>query len=812
MATRTSTTETAAKDVCYHCGLDCPDRSYASGDKIFCCNGCLTVYELLEGSGLTRFYDLERTPGVQPSRSFVSDAFNYLDQDEVRKQVLDFSDGHFARVTFRIPAIHCIACVWLLENLFKLRPGIGRSQVNFPRREVSISFEEDRLPLSALTAFLAQIGYEPELRLDRIETPRPDPGRRSLALKTGVAGFAFANIMLMSLPGYFGLDSASGPAFRTFFGLMSLALALPVLVYSASDYLRAAGRYVRDRVLTIDFPIALGIAALFAQSAYDILSGAGEGYLDSFAGLVFFLLCGRWFQQKTYDAISFERDYRSYFPLSVVRKRGEEETTIPISQLAIGDRLVLRNGELIPADARLVAGEAMIDYSFVTGESDPVEKVAGDYLYAGGRQAGGLIEVETLKHVSQSYLTSLWNDAAFTKGGGVGLASLTDRVGRAFTGIVLAIASGAVLYWLFRDPAVAVRAFSSVLIVACPCALALSAPFTLGTVLRLAGRNGIFIKNGSVVERLASVRHIIFDKTGTLTQATHREVTYAGPPLTETDRRRVYSLARHSTHPHSLRISEHLAGSGYPARVSPFYETPGKGLEGRCEGADLHLGSRGWLEEQGIALPGEAGSRNARSVHLAVDGIYRGCFTVSHRYRAAAEPVIGSLARRYTMSLLSGDHEGEREAMVRLFGEGAHLRFNQTPIDKLAYVRARQERGEQVLMIGDGLNDAGALKQSDVGIAVAENVTAFAPAADAILDAGSFEKLGGLMGYARSARGIVWASFVLSFLYNVLGVGFAASGQLSPLVSAVLMPASSISIVTFATAAATAAGRRHGFR
>lgn len=805
-------TEVPEKVACFHCGLDCPDRTYALGEKIFCCNGCLTVYQLLDENGLTRFYDLEQMPGVQPRRDTAADAFNYLDQDEIRKQLLDFSDGHIARVTFRVPAIHCIACVWLLENLFKLRPGIGRSQVNFPRREVNIVFEEDQLPLSQLTAFLSQLGYEPELSLDQLETTRADPTRRSLYLKTGVAGFAFANIMFMSLPVYFGLDSMSGPAFRTFFGYLSLVLALPVLFYSASDYLRAAARYFTSRVLTIDFPIALGITALFAQSAWDILSGAGEGYLDSFAGLVFFLLCGRLFQQKTYDAISFERDYRSYFPLSVTRKQGEQETTIPLSQLEVGDRLVLRNGELIPADAQLVNGEAMIDYSFVTGESDPVEKSAGDYLYAGGRQAGGLIEVETLKKVSQSYLTSLWNNEAFSKEDDEGLSSLTDRVSRYFTGTVLAVATITVLYWLFRDHTVAVRAFSSVLIVACPCALALSAPFTLGTVLRIVGRSGIFAKNGAVIERLSGIRHIVFDKTGTLTRATHREVGYAGVPLGEAERRRVYSLARHSTHPHSVRISEYLAETEFPVRVSPFYETPGKGVEGRCEDSDLLLGSKAWLAEQGIEVPEDVNPQGLTAVYLAVDGGFKGCFTLSHQYRQAARSVIASLSGRYRLSLLSGDNAREREAMEGIFGEEAELLFGQNPIDKLGYVKARQSEGARVMMIGDGLNDAGALKQSDVGIAVAENVTAFAPAADAILDAGSFGHLGGLLGYARAARAIVWSSFIISFVYNVLGIGFAAGGHLSPLVSAILMPTSSISIVVFATTAATLAGRRRGFR
>lgn len=807
----TEETETKKRMACYHCGLDCPDRSFTKGDKVFCCNGCLTVYELLEENGLTRFYNLEKTPGVQPREAARLQEFEYLNEASVKEQMLDFSDGRFSRVTFRIPAIHCIACVWLLENLFKLRPGIGRSQVNFPRKEVSIVFEESRISLGELTSFLAGLGYEPELRLETLERKRRSPAGRALYLKIGIAGFAFANIMLMSLPVYFGLDTASGPAFRTFFGYVSLLLALPVLFYSASDYLKAAARYFRNRILTIDFPIALGIVAVFSQSAFDILTGTGGGYLDSFSGLVFFLLCGRWFQQKTYDAISFERDYKSYFPLSVTRRKEETDEVIPISQLEIGDRIVLRNSELIPADAKLVSGEAMIDYSFVTGESDPVEKAEGDYLYAGGRQTGGIIEVEIIKNVSQSYLTSLWNNEAFARDEDAGIYSLTNRVSRYFTAAVVTAAVATALFWLFKDRAIAVRAFSSVLIVACPCALALSAPFTLGTVLRLLGRNRIFAKNGFVIETLARIGHIVFDKTGTLTQSTQTGVTYHGDALAPQERRRVFSLARHSTHPHCIRISEVLSDENFPERVSPFFETPGKGIEGSFGKTEVLLGSRRWLIEKGIDMPVDVNPRKLTSVYLAVDGTFRGWFALSHTYREAVARIVPSLSEQYELSLLSGDNERELDNMRRIFGERASLHFNQTPLDKLEYIRGQQKAGVRVLMVGDGLNDAGALKQSDAGIAISEDIGTFSPASDVIMDADTFPQFENMLRYSRAALRIIWISFVISFIYNVVGIGFAASGHLSPLVSAILMPISSVSIVSFAASAATITGRKLGF-
>jgi Cu+-exporting ATPase len=220
-----------------------------------------------------------------------------------------------------LPAIHCVACVWLLENLFRLKPGIGQSRVNFARQEAIISFDPQQVELSAVAALLESIGYEPNLKLADLEGKRSSPVSRRLWLQLGVAGFVFGNTMLFSLPAYFGLDSLSGPTFRALVGWLSLGLGVPVVVYSAADFFRNSWLSFQQRRMTIDVPIAVGIAVIFLQSAAEVISGRGEGYFDSLAGLTFFLLCGRVFQQKTYDRLAFDRDYRSFFPLSVIRIR-----------------------------------------------------------------------------------------------------------------------------------------------------------------------------------------------------------------------------------------------------------------------------------------------------------------------------------------------------------------------------------------------------------------------------------------------------------------------------------------------------------
>ena len=898
---------------CFHCGEPCPDPNLTKDDKAFCCRGCLFVHDLLAESGLGQFYDLNRHPGVRVRRPTKREQWAYLDDPMLQQQLLDFTDGKVSRVTFQVPAIHCVACVWLLENLFRLQPGIGQSQVNFPRREVTITFTTERLPLSDLVALLASLGYEPVLTLGELEKRQRDPARRRQWLQVGIAGFAFGNIMLLSLPGYFGLDSFSGPLFKVLSGYLSLALAVPVLLYSASDYWRAAWVSLRQRVLTLDVPVALGLAALYAQSAYDVALGRGNSYLDSLAALVFFLLCGRVFQQKTYDRLAFDRDYKCFFPLSVTRLTAAGEASVAISNLRAGDRLRLRNGELIPADGRLLSGPARIDYSFITGEAEPVAKAPGDYLYAGGRQIGGAIEIEMVKAVSQSQLTSLWNHEAFQKERESTLNTLTNRYSRWFTRIVIAVAVGAGVFWAMGgNPGRGLRAFTSVLIVACPCALALAAPFTLGTAQRLLARRQVFVKNTLAIERMAQVEAIVFDKTGTLTAGAVDGIAFRGKSegsrqkegrelLSAAEEGWVGSVARHSTHPLAVRIAQSLAEKTSATPVEEFVETPGCGITGRVQGHEVRLGSRAWLGQCGVSTgasnphtsaaaqcsrtatpfpsaPLEEGARerspslpastpgllvgqppdmsprtSAASkvmgllsptlssrggegdspdpcpvvleagpqalsaqqgagsvVCLAIDGTLRGEFLLANTVRPETDQLLRRLAGRYELALLSGDNAKERERFRSLFGSNAALHFNQSPLDKLGFIRGLQESGRRVMMVGDGLNDAGALKQSDIGVAVVEQAGAFSPASDVILETSQVPRLSEALVLARKAMQIVCLSFGISAVYNLAGMSLAAAGILSPVICAVLMPASSISVVLFACGATQLAARRAG--
>ena len=809
------TIEQAEQTRCYHCGEQCPDLSLHIDDKYFCCQGCKVVYQMLSESDLTCYYGIEQHPGVTAREPADDARFAWLDEAEVSAKILDFADGERAKTTFHIPLMHCSACIWLLENLYKLDDGIVVSQVNFPRKELALTFNPQKTTLRRIVTLLAAIGYEPQITLNDVAGHKERDSRKSLYMKLGVAGFAMGNIMLLSLPEYLAWQMELPEHFKRFFGYLNLLLALPVLLYSSTDYFNSALTGLRQRMLTIDVPIVIGILALFFRSSYDILTGSGAGYMDSLAAFVFFLLLGRLFQQKTYETLSFERDYKSYFPVSVTRLEREGEKVISISRLQVGDILLVHNHEIIPADAVLLSDTCEIDYSFVTGEARTVGKRNGDLLFAGGRIVGQAAKIQIIKKVSQSYLTQLWNNDVFQGKKKSRLKSISDRVAQNFTLAVLFIALAAAAYWARVDYRNAVDVFTAVLVIACPCALALSIPFSLGNALRIFGRNKFYLKNSDTVERLAGIDSIVFDKTGTLTEQGEQEMHFLrldgrGDRLRDEEAELIAAVTRHSTHPLSRKIRSLLAGREQELQpVAHLTETEGSGLSGHVSGHEVRIGSASWTGA-GAELTEKIRGQNGSRVFVAIDGTVIGVFLIHQAFRSGMHEQIRHLQQQYPVQLLSGDNDSSREDFERIFGHNSVLHFNQSPEQKLNFIRSLQQDGHFVMMVGDGLNDAGALKQSDVGVAIAENTSAFSPACDGILEAGSFRHLSTFLKFARKTVHVVYISFGVSFFYNIIGLSFAVTGNLAPVVAAILMPLSSISVVAFTTLATGALAKKYG--
>lgn len=787
-----SKSETESKPICYHCGLPCIDDLVQQDDKNFCCNGCLTVYNILSKANLNAYYEKNQAPGVRPA-ALSDNRFEYLDNPEIVEKLLDYADENRAKVTLSIPQIHCASCIWLLEHLFLLDPGISRSTASLPQRKLTIFYDKKTTSLRKTIELLASLGYEPPLTLDSVKKSQPRNTNWGLYAKIGIAGFAFANIMLFSLPEYLSRSGVGDMRLSATFRYASLILSLPVLFYSASDYFKFAWIGLRKRFMNINIPLALGIGMLFIRSLYDIISGYSSGYLDSFTGLVFFLLLGRLFQQKSYERLSFDRDYRSYFPISCVKKTADSETTVPISRLRPGDRLIVRNRELVPADSILINGKASIDYSFVTGESQPQELVSGQKVYAGGRQMGGAIELDVISEVSESYLISLWSDQRISSPAKQNSIKLVNIFSKYFTAAVLAIAALAAIFWIWHDQSKAALVVTSVLVVACPCALALASPFVLGTATRIWGDNRFFVRSAEVIEELFRIDKIVFDKTGTLTKAGNQSISWQGS-FSEKDIALALSLARQSTHPAS-RIASQDTGQISLYSVAEYKEFPGKGISGKVDSHLVEIGSRNWLDKS--ATKNEK-SESGNS-YVAIDSDLKGYFKFGSDYREGLGDTLKELSASHELVVLTGDNASVSENLKSFVGEKTSIKAEQSPHDKLEYISESIKQGKRTIMVGDGLNDSGALRAATVGIAVTEDISAFAPGCDGIIAAEQLNKLDKFLNMAKRSRGVIVATFVLSLLYNTIGMGFAVSGHLSPLVSAILMPISSVSAVLLAT-------------
>lgn len=805
-----SAPKSVTRTTCYHCGEACDGRIHHE-ERTFCCEGCRQVYLLLEENGMCAYYDLDKHPGIQAKGRFTNGRFDYLDDPEVTAKLVRFSDGSQSHVLFHLPSMHCASCIWLLEHLPKIQQGIIQSRANFQRKEVLIIFDPNITGLRRIVELLAFIGYEPHISLQDEQKSAAKKSNRGQIHRIGVAGFCFGNIMMLSFPEYFSGGDIGAEGLEHVFEWLNLALALPVIGFSASEFFVSAWKGLRQRWLNIDAPIALAILVAFGRSVYEIVTQTGPGYLDSMSGIVFFMLIGRWFQQMTYDSFSFDRDYRSYFPLGVTRITETGEEDIPVSRLAKNDRIRVRNQELVPADAVLLSSEAQIDYSFVSGENTPVPKRKGELVYAGARQCGPTIELEVIRPATGSHITELWNNEVFRHDKHTE-KSFIHPWSRYFTYVLLSLALVSAVYWQINDPSKVWHVVTSILIVACPCSLLLSATFTNGNMVRIFGRNKMYLKNASVIETLGKADTIVLDKTGTITQSRSSKLRFEGMNINTIQLGLIASLARHSSHPLSRQLFSELEkiAEKTDLTVTDFAEWPGKGVEGRIEGIQVRIGSAVFVAGGAINQPA-TNDENGTRIFVSIDQQTLGSFHISNDYRSGLPEMAVDLKKMdFGLQLLSGDNDREKENLVKIFGADIDMRFRTDPQEKLMHIRALQATGKKVIMLGDGLNDAGALRQSDVGIAVSDHTGMFSPASDAILQGEQVGKLASLLRFARNGKAIVTASFILSILYNIVGLGFAVQGSLSPLIAAILMPASSISIVIFVTIVSTITARRLG--
>jgi len=779
---------------CFHCGQEIEKERISLDNKIFCCNGCKSVYEILNINDLGNFYELNKRSGIRPNDDNISQ-FDYLDTQEIFDKVTDFSEGNTSLVTFKIPVIHCSSCIWLLESLHTLNPNINYSQVNFTRKNVQISFNHNELKLSELTKFLSNLGYKPVINLETAEK-KEEFLDKTLVIKLAIAGFAFGNGMFFSYPEYAGEVMGTTDfwmdKYKPLFRFLMFLLATPVVFYSASDYFKSAWFGLKNKIVNIDVPIVLGILMLYGRSIYETLTNYGAGYFDTLCGLLFFMLLGKLFQKRTYSALSYDRDYKSFYPIAVTKVdfNGKQDNIL-LSDLKIGDRIMVRNQEIIPVDAVLINGEGNIDNSFITGESASIPKKAGDKIFAGGKQIGSALELEVIKTVNQSYLTQLWNKEAFKKYE-TGLDNLTNEISKYFTFIILAITLIAGIYWGRIDFEKMFQVVAAILIIACPCALALSAPFTFGHVMRILGRNKFYVKDTLTIEKISKIDTLVFDKTGTITHNKKSNVSFEGNDFSDFDLKNIKSLLKNSNHPLSKALYDFVEVEDEYFPVENFREIPGKGYEANVRGTKYKIGS--------AKLIGQKSKSLETAVYISRNEEFLGKFIFKNEYRDDLKTLFKSLYG-YQIHILSGDNSSEEIKLKTMIPNVTEMAFNQSPEDKLNYIKNLQDHEHKVAMFGDGLNDAGALKQSNVGIAVADDTNSFTPSSDVIMAGVKLVDFEKYLKFCKDAMTIVKITFAISFMYNIVGLGFAVTGHMSPLFAAILMPISSISVVAFTSVA-----------
>lgn len=769
-------TTSHTKAICEYCEAVCaPSETVYQNEQTFCCFGCATLYSVVHDNKELTWSD-----------SDVSIEYKQYDLPEVFDQLVDFQNEKIYKVVLQAPNIHCSSCVHLLEDLPEIHKDIHSSFVNFEQRKITVVACKD-FALSALAMLLDKLGYPPQFNVSKKSEEKQQKTQRSLLRKVAVAGFCFGNSMMFSMPHYFGLSLTGEAFFVSLFKYLNVALSVVVLAYPARDYFKTALEAIKRKKTHIDIPIVLGIVAIWGWSLYEILSGIGFGYLDSLAGLIFFLLIGKWYQNQVYSKISFERSLHDFLPLSVRRIEGNNTIWQRVDELQAGDIVSVKSGEVVPVNGTLTKGEGMVDYSFVTGESLPEQVHQNESIFIGGKQLQGAIEITLNEKQDTAKLWSAWKTPKKSVEGGGWIAQVSNY----FTPFVIITAIVAFAIWMFIDPSKALFVFSAVLIVACPCALALSTPFTFGSIVRVFGKSALFLKSSDSIEKLSEVNHIVFDKTGTLTETQKVNISAPLNTLDALEMQYIKSITHQSNHPLSSLIDNHLSQIK-PIGVDSFTEIEGSGIVAEIDGHQIRLGSELFITKRAV--------RNETAVYVEVDGDLKAIYTFHNLYKKDLQSLFRRLGKNYKLSILSGDNDGEMEGLRELYPDFEVLSFNNSPLHKKEFIEACRENGDTTLMIGDGLNDQVALNHSDIGLAVAQNVNGFYPSSDGILVAGSFNRLPELLTLSRYSSRVLKSSLAFSVFYNLIGISFAVAGSLTPIVAAILMPLSSITVVGLVTA------------
>ena len=762
-------------EVCKHCNDPIIGKPIQEDNDLFCCNGCSSVYQILNNEDFQSIV-CELDIDSQKSNAVY---FDELNNPDLERKFIKFQDKNQTLIEFHIPGIHCSSCVWLFEKLPEIDPRIIQCSVSFESRTVLIKYYHQDYPSADLAQFLRKMGYPPDLKNQGQKKYKTN---RKNIIKLGLAGFCFGNIMLFSFPDYLSMSDIP-PEFQKYFGIISAVLSIPLLFYSGWDYFEKAALSFRMKKIDINIPIALGMATIFLFSSYLVFYKNESAYFDSLSGLIFFLLLGQFFQNKLFESFKRERDIEDFFPLAVLSKTDDQWIAKGIKDLKIGDIIKIRNNEVIPCDALLINGQAKIDNSFITGESILHSPEKEELIYAGGRQEGSAIELRIQNTFDQATWTKIWEE----NGKQSQHKTIIDKLAGAFTISIIFIAIGAGILWSLDSWEKGVRVFSTVLIIACPCALALSQPITFGHLLRKLGKKGIYLKSASTIPLFTHIKHIVFDKTGTLTINRKTVNPEVFQQLNNDEVNAFFSLANESAHPYSVLISKSLSALGAQSiELENLEEIKGKGLIATYDKQNILIGSKNWMKENEIPC------ENAEGLFLAFDNKIKCLIPIDQEVRPGVNTLIGNLQKTFDIHVISGDTEQNMEQFRSSFPSLNNTFHKQKPEDKVQYIENLEGN---TLMIGDGLNDAGALLKADIGLAINDSEHAYFPKSNGLIIGSSLKELSNTLKLANWSQKVVIICVIFSLAYNLVGLYFATTLQLNSLIAAILMPLSSITIL-----------------
>ncbi|GAB4545390.1 MAG: heavy metal translocating P-type ATPase metal-binding domain-containing protein [Phycisphaerales bacterium] len=796
-------TEHASDVSCAHCSLPVP-RGLLREDRAeqFCCSACAMAYEMIRSCGMEGYYDVAEKTGATRERAR-GKGKRYDDLDAAAQITID-DDGR-ATTELSVKGMHCAACVWLLERLPRMCAGVVEARVSMPRARVALAWDPNRTELSSIARTIDALGYECFPYYAGLGTAARRKERDRYLVRIGVAGAIAGNIMLASVALYAGEFVGIEPLFEQLFRWVSLGLTVVLLAWPGATFFRGAIAALRTRTPHIDMPVSLGLLVGGVAGAWNTVRGAGDIYFDSISALTFFLLIGRWLQaqqqERAFDAVAMTD---ALTPRTARVVRGGEVFELPVEEVRPDECVEVRAGETVPVDGLVDEGASDLDRSVMTGESMPVAVDVGDSIHAGDVNLTARLLVRVKSAGRETRLSHLMERVEEAMDRRAPIQVLANRVAGVFVVVVLVLSTLTFSGWMVFDPTLAVPTTVALLIVTCPCALGLATPLTVATGLGRAARRGVFIKGGDVLERMAGVGDIVFDKTGTLTEGRCTLTAWYGD---EALRQPVARAEAMCDHPVARALSEGLnRDCEAPVELS---HTAGRGVVAVVDGMLLTIGSERFLREQGVAPPNahqraildDITARAESPVLVARGGTIEAIAAIGDAIRPEVPELIRTLeSRGWTAHVLSGDVQDVVNAVALRAGiDTAHAIGGADPEHKAMALRRLAKRGT-VIMVGDGVNDAAALAEATVGIAVSGGAEASLTAADVFLAGAGIDEIPRTLEGARLVTRTIRTTVAFSVTYNALCATLAIAGFITPLLAAILMPASSLTVLTLARA------------